>query len=251
MTENFLKVAFLAYSYEDGKTALRGLDFGLGSGETAVVMGPNGAGKSTLLWILTGVFKKFSGEVSIGGKMMADYDEKSLVKTVNLVFQNPENQMFCDTLEEELSFALRNLGMPPDEIKKRVEEAAENLGLAELLGSEPAHLSFGQKKRAALASILAIGPELLLLDEPSANLDYAGKRRLVETLNGYEKAKLIVTQDVHFALSVSKRVIYLEDGSIKYDGMFDSPSFFSACPGVRDEILDYRARSAGVLLELK
>jgi len=242
---DFLNVAGLSYSYEDGKKALSDINFTIGRGETAVVMGPNGAGKSTLLWVLTGVFRNFSGAVAIGGKKIAEYDEKSLVKTVNLVFQNPENQMFCDTLEEEIAFALKNLGMPPDAIKTRLEEVCGRLGLKELLAIEPAHLSFGQKKRAALASVLAIEPELLLLDEPSSNLDYTSKKNLIETLNDYEMTKLIVTQDIHFALSVSKKIIYLENGSIKYDGTFDSSAFLEACPGIKDELLDYRAKTEG------
>jgi cobalt/nickel transport system ATP-binding protein len=237
---NIVEVKNLKFAYDGGGLILNDISFSLKEGETVSIMGPNGAGKSTLLWILTGVFKGFSGSVELAGRPLKDYDERSLYKTVNLVFQNPENQIFCDTVEEEILFAPENMGAGAAEMSEKLKFYSESLGLSNLLRSEPQHLSFGQKKRLALASVMIIEPDVLMLDEPSSNLDYKSRLKLIETLNGYKKAKIIVTQDVHLALAASSRLIYMEKGILNYDGGFDPERLREKCPCLHEEIIDFK-----------
>lgn len=236
MNKPVFEIENLEYSYDPGSPVLSGVSFCLGEGESVSVMGPNGAGKSTLLWLLTGVFKGFSGRIDVFGRPVAAYAEKELYSRVNLVFQNPENQLFCDTVEDEILFALENAGVPAAEASEKLRRYAGSLGLAGLLKSEPQHLSFGQKKRLALASVMVIEPDILMLDEPSSNLDYKSRLELIETLNGYKKAKIIVTQDIHLALCASSRLIYIENGSLSYDGEFTAGGFREKCPLLHEEL---------------
>ncbi len=236
----------LSYTFEDGTEALKGVSFALGKGETISVMGPNGAGKSTLLWLLMGALKGFSGAVNICGSNLKELSGVGLYKTINLVFQNPENQIFCDTVENEINFAPDNLGMDAETSGKNLEELAAALGISTLLKKEPQHLSFGQKKRVALASVLVIKPEIILLDEPSSNLDFLSKEKLVAAVNQFKGSKIIVTQDIGFALSVSARLIYMNGGAICYDGPFKSDDFKLKCPGLFHEIIKLREMIAGI-----
>ena len=235
-----LEIKDLSYTFEDGTEALRGVSLSMKKGETLAVMGPNGAGKSTLLWVLMGAFKGFSGSINIGGRGIGELSGDALYKKINLVFQNPEDQIFCDTVEDEIAFAPANLGMDPEAARAGLEETAAALGVSDLLKKEPQHLSFGQKKRVALASVLVIRPELLLLDEPSSNLDFSSKEKLVATVNGFCGSKIIVTQDIHFALSVSERLVYMDGGTVKYDGPFKSPDLSLKCPELSREITGMR-----------
>jgi len=237
-----LEVIGLSHTFEDETEALKGVSFALAKGETAVVMGPNGAGKSTLLWLLMGAFKGYSGSININGTNLNDLKDKDRYKKINLVFQNPENQMFCDTVEDEITFAAHNLEISEEITRKNLDEIAAALGVLPLLKKEPQHLSFGQKKRVALASILIIKPEILLLDEPSSNLDFSSKEKLVNTVNSFKGSKLIVTQDIHFALSVSERLIYLTNGIITYDGAFKSSELALKCPVLSREVNDLREK---------
>jgi len=237
-----LEIKNLSYAFEDGTEALRDVSFSLKKSETLAVMGPNGAGKSTLLWLLMGAFKGFSGSINVRGSNICGLSGKELYKTINLVFQNPENQMFCDTVEDEIAFAPDNFGAGAEASREAVEETAAILGVSDLLRKEPQHLSFGQKKRVALASVLVIKPEILLLDEPSSNLDFSSKEKLVAAVNGFGGSKIIVTQDIQFALSVSERLIYITNGIIIYDGPFKSPDLKLKCPDLLREIIDLREK---------
>ncbi len=241
-----LEVNNLSYTFEDGTRALKGVSFSVDKGETIAIMGHNGAGKSTLLWLLMGAFKGFSGEINICGSNINELNGCGLYKTINLVFQNPENQIFCDTVADEISFAPDNFGIDAKTSNINLEEIAAALGILRLLKKEPQHLSFGQKKRVALASILIIKPEILLLDEPSSNLDFLSKEKLVAAVNKFKGSKIIVTQDICFALSVSTRLIYMNDGSISYDGPFKSDDFKLKCPDLFREIIRYREMIAGI-----
>ncbi len=242
---NLISVENLKFSYDAGGAfIIDGVSFKINHGETVSIMGPNGAGKSTLLLALVGILKDYSGSIEISGRKLKDFDEKTLYKTVNLVFQNPENQLFCDTVEEEILFALKNLGVSRDGAIEKLNFYAASLGLEKFMKLEPQHLSFGQKKRLALASVMVIEPEVLMLDEPSSNLDYSSKLKLIETLAGFKKTKIIVTQDIHFALAVSERLIYMENGSLIYDGGFDADNLKRKCGSIYKEISDFKGLAA-------
>lgn len=237
-----LEVKKLSYTFEDGAEALKDVSFSIDKGETIAVMGPNGAGKSTLLWVLMKALKGYSGSINICGIDIEKITGDAFYRTLNIVFQNPENQIFCATVEDEICFALDNLGVNPGIASEKLKEIAGVLGISDLLKKEPQHLSFGQKKRVALASVLIIKPLILLLDEPSSNLDFLNKKKLITAVNEFQGSKIIVTQDIHFALSVAKRIIYMENGIICYDGAFDNPGLKLKCPDLDDEIIDIRQK---------
>ncbi len=241
-----LEIKNLSYTFEDGTEALRSISLSVKKGEALAVMGPNGAGKSTLLWLLMGAFKGFSGSINICGSDIGSLNGAALYKKINLVFQNPENQMFCDTVEDEIAFALDNLGAGAENLRGNLKETAAALGVSDLLKKEPQHLSFGQKKRVALASVMVIKPDILLLDEPSSNLDFSSREKLVDAVNGFTGAKMIVTQDIHFALSVSERLVYMDNGAVIYDGSFKNSDMISKCPVFSREIADMRKKLEGI-----
>lgn len=231
-----LDIKGLSYEYDDGTKALAEVSFSVARGEKVAVMGPNGAGKSTLLWVIAGVLKGFSGNVSLDGRGIASYAGRDLYRAVNIVFQNPEDQLFCGSVLDEIAFALRNMGLSPDEAATRARAAAEGLGIGGLLDREPQHLSFGQKKRLALASVLVIGPQLMLFDEPSSNLDFESKTRLLETISSFPGAGVIVTQDLPFAMAAASRLVYLDSGRAACDGSFASAAASGKCPALAAEI---------------
>jgi len=237
-----LEIKNLSYTFEDGTEALKDVSFSLGKGEVLVIMGPNGAGKSTLLWVLMKALKGYSGSINICGIDIEKILGDAFYRTQNIVFQNPENQIFCDTVEDEITFALDNLGVSPDAACEKLKEISASLGISELLKKEPQHLSFGQKKRVALASVLVIKPLILLLDEPSSNLDFLSKKKLIAAINEFKGSKIIVTQDIHFALSVAQRIIYMENGTICYDGPFNNSELKLKCPDLASEIIDMRQK---------
>lgn len=243
--KKIIEIENLKLSYDaGGALIIDGVSFEINEGETVSIMGPNGAGKSTLLLAIAGVLKNYSGDIKISGRPLKDFDDSTLYKKVNLVFQNPENQLFCDTVEEEILFALKNLGVSRAAAEEKLNFYSVSLGLEKFMKLEPQHLSFGQKKRLALASVMVIEPEALMLDEPSSNLDYVSKLKLIETLAGYKKSKIIVTQDIHFALAVSERLIYMENGSLTYDGRFDQDNLKLKCGSLYKEINDFKGLAA-------
>ena len=214
-----LRVSGLSHTYADGRKALDGVSFSVSSGECLALVGPNGAGKTTLFLRLCGVLPGRKGEASVAGLDPADpAQRRKLPETVGVVFQNPDDQLFSPTVAEDVAFGPLNLGVSPAEARARTDEALKSVGLAGAGERVPFQLSGGEKRRAALAGVLAMRPSILLLDEPSMFLDPRGRRELIGVLRDLPGTRLIATHDLDLVLDVCSRVLILDGGRIAADG---------------------------------
>ncbi len=220
LPEPLLQVEGLVYTYPDGTPALRGVDLRVQAGEKVGLVGPNGSGKSTLLMCLNGLLAG-QGRIVVEGVELTAKTRKDLRGRVGLVFQSPDDQLFMPTLGDDLAFGPVNLGLDRDEVHRRVRAAAAQMGLEGLLDRAPHHLSMGQKRNAAIAGVLAMRPALLLMDEPSSNLDPRWRRRLIELLAGLEVTLLITSHDLALVGGVCGRVVLLDEGRVVADGPTD------------------------------
>ncbi|MFC7616631.1 energy-coupling factor ABC transporter ATP-binding protein [Actinokineospora soli] len=216
MTAPALLVERLAYAYPDGHQALFGVDLRVDPGERVALLGPNGAGKTTLVLHLNGVHTPGSGRVSVAGLEVAKPHLKEIRRRVGIVFQDPDDQLFMPTVREDVAFGPANFGLPDAE--GRVERALAAVGMAEHADRSPMHLSGGQRRRVALATVLACDPEILVLDEPSANLEPVARRELAEVLLGLDRTLLMVTHDLPYALQLCPRSVLIDDGVVVADG---------------------------------
>lgn len=224
MVENILEVRDLHYKYIDETHALRGLTLGIKHGKTTAILGGNGAGKSTLFLCLNGIFKPTSGEVLFKGFPL-DYSRKGLKdlrKSVGIVFQDPDNQLFSASVYQDISFGAVNMKLPEDEIRRRVMTAMERTGISHLK-DKPTHcLSFGQKKRVAIAGILVMEPEVLVLDEPTAGLDPMGVSEIMKLLREIQKelglSVVISTHDIDIVPLYCDYAYVMEQGQIIIEG---------------------------------
>ncbi|RAY11806.1 cobalt ABC transporter ATP-binding protein [Actinomadura craniellae] len=216
-----LEVQGLAYAYPDGTQALYGVDVVIGRGERVALLGPNGAGKTTLVLHLNGILNGGLGTVRVGGLAVDPKDRKALReirRRVGVVFQDPDDQLFMPTVREDVAFGPANLGLRGAELQSRVESALARVGMSEVADRPPQHLSFGQRRRVAVATVLAMEPEILVLDEPSSNLDPAGRRELAEILLSLDVTVLMVTHDLPYAAQLCPRSLILSGGVIVADG---------------------------------
>lgn len=221
MSDPILQVERLAYTYPDGTPALRGVDLAIARGEKVGLVGPNGSGKSTLLMCLNGLLTAREGRIHVEGVELTSATLKDLRGRAGLVFQSPDDQLFMPTLADDLAFGPVNLGLSPDEVRRRVHQVAAELGLEHLLDRAPHHLSMGQKRTAAIAAVLAMHPALLLMDEPSSNLDPRSRRRLIELLVPLDVTLLITSHDLALVGGVCGRVVVIDEGRIVADGPAD------------------------------
>ena len=195
------------------------MSFEIGPGECVALVGPNGAGKTTLFLRLCGVLAGKPGQACVCGLDPADpAQRKKLPATVGVVFQNPDDQLFSPTVAEDVAFGPLNLGASPDEAKARVEESLRAVGMVGCEDRVPFQLSGGEKRRAALAGVLAMRPAVLLLDEPSMFLDPRGRRELIQTIRALPGTKLIASHDLDLVLDTCARVIVLDAGKVAADG---------------------------------
>ena len=209
----------LSHTYPDGRRALDGVSFAVAEGECAALVGPNGAGKTTLFLRLCGVLPGRPGEASVGGLDPADPGQrKKLPETVGVVFQNPDDQLFSPTVLDDVAFGPLNLGATADEARARADEALRAVGLPDAGSRVPFHLSGGEKRRAALAGVLAMRPAVLLLDEPTMFLDPRGRRELIGLLRDLPGTKLVATHDLDLVLDLCPRVLVLDGGQLAADG---------------------------------
>jgi len=192
----------------DGGAALSGVSLSLEKGRCIVILGPNGAGKTTLLKLLAGLLKPSSGRTLIYGKD-AYRDAKEVVGKTGLLFQDPDDQIFLPTVEEDVAFGPVNLGRPPGEVREVIEEVMESVGISHLTARAPHHLSYGEKKRVALAGLLAMSPGILLLDEPTSNLDPEARAQLLDLLKSTGKSMVVATHDVDAAAVLADRILVL------------------------------------------
>jgi cobalt/nickel transport system ATP-binding protein len=207
----------LIYSYPDGSHALRGVDLDITAGERVAVLGPNGAGKTTLILHLNGILLPQAGEVAIGGLPVTKANFKEIRRRVGVVFQDPDDQLFMPTVRDDVAFGPANLGLAGDAVEARVHAALDAVGMDGAGGRPPHHLSFGQRRRVALATVLAMDPQILVLDEPTSNLDPAARRDLADILVTLPVTAIIVTHDLPYALELCPRSVILNDGVIVAD----------------------------------
>ena len=206
------------YTYRDGTEALRGMSFTLKHGEHVALLGPNGAGKSTAMLLSNGVLMPTSGEVRVGDLTLGKETLVRIRERVGLVFQDPDDQLFMTTVYDDVAFGPRNMKLSREEVEERVTEALEAVSLLHAKSKAPQDLSFGQKKRAALATILAMQPDFLILDEPSSNLDPQGRRQMMALLSDIHATMLIATHDLDLAWELLPRSIIIDEGMIVADG---------------------------------
>jgi cobalt/nickel transport system ATP-binding protein len=218
MTVPALDVSGLAFAYPDGHQALFGIDLSVARGERVAVLGPNGAGKTTLVLHLNGIHPAQAGVVRVAGLLVAKDNLQEIRRRVGIVFQDPDDQLFMPTVREDVAFGPANLGIAGDELAARVLRALESVGMEEHIDRAPHHLSFGQRRRVAVATVLAMEPEILVLDEPSSNLDPAGRRELADILLALDITILIVTHDLPYALELCPRSVVMNGGRIVADG---------------------------------
>jgi cobalt/nickel transport system permease protein len=213
-----LVVERLAYAYPDGHQALFGIDLRIERGERVALLGPNGAGKTTLVLHLNGVLGGGSGRIEVAGLPVAKANLKEIRRRVGVVFQDPDDQLFMPTAGEDVAFGPANFGLRGHELDTRVRQALEVVGMAEHADRSPLHLSGGQRRRVALATVLACDPEILVLDEPSANLEPVARRELAEVLIGLDRTMLMVTHDLPYALQTCTRSVLIDEGVVVADG---------------------------------
>ena len=219
-----VRVSGLTYAYPDGRRALDGVDLEIAPGESVALVGPNGAGKSTLLLHLNGLLpgrrgssRRASPSVWIDG-LDAVRDAILVRRKVGLLFQDPDDQLFSSTVLEDVAFGPLNLGMSKADARRTALECLERVDLAAAADRPPPHLSFGERKRVCLAGVLACGPSVLVLDEPTANLDPRGRRRFIALIASLPATKLIATHDLEMVLEVCPRTVLLDAGRVVADG---------------------------------
>lgn len=217
MSTPVLEVQGLAYAYPDGHQALFGVDLHVHAGERVALLGPNGAGKTTLVLHLNGILAAGAGSVTVSGLPVRKDTLREVRRRVGVVFQDPDDQLFLGTVRQDVAFGPSNLGVKGAELDRRVLEALDRVGMADFVDRPPHHLSFGQRRRVAIATVLAMDPEILVLDEPSSNLDPASRRELADILRSLDVTVLMVTHDLPYALELCPRSVVLGDGVVVAD----------------------------------
>ncbi|HTW15574.1 MAG TPA: ABC transporter ATP-binding protein [Nocardioides sp.] len=218
MTTPVLDVHGLAYAYPDGHQALFGVDLHVHRGERVALLGPNGAGKTTLVLHLNGILTGGAGSVAVSGLPVTKANLQEIRRRVGIVFQDPDDQLFMASVRQDVAFGPANLGLRGAELDRRVMAALDRVGMADFADRPPHHLSFGQRRRVAVATVLAMEPEILVLDEPSSNLDPASRRELADILRSLDVTVLMVTHDLPYALELCPRSVVLSGGAVVADG---------------------------------
>ena len=213
-----LQVRGLAFAYPDGHQALYGVDLTVHRGERVALLGPNGAGKTTLVLHLNGILTAGRGSVAVGGLPVEKRHLREIRRRVGIVFQDPDDQLFLPTVGEDVAFGPANFGVSGADLDAHVDAALAAVGMGEHRERSPLHLSGGQRRRVALATVLACEPEILVLDEPSTNLDPVARRELAEVLLGLDPTTLMVTHDLPYALQLGPRSVVIDDGVVVADG---------------------------------
>lgn len=217
-----LEVRDVAYTYPDGTAALVRVDFTIAASERVALLGPTGAGKSTLLQALNGLLRPTAGGVTVCGMPVADPNLPEIRRRVGLVFQDPDDQLFLPTLLEDVAFGPLNAGASREDATSRAHAVLEALGLARAHDRAAHHLSGGERRLAALATVLVLEPAVLVLDEPSGDLDARGRHRLRRILAGRPEALLVATHDLELVRGLCLRALVLVEGSVAYDGSLEA-----------------------------
>jgi len=218
MTHHIIDFKDVFFRYPDGTEALKGVSFRIIHGESVGMVGANGAGKSTLLLQMNGYMLPSAGLISIGDLELTKKTRQEIRKKVGVVFQNPDDQLFMSTVYDDVAFGPLNLGMSAEKVIDRVNSALQTVGCLNLREKPPHHLSAGQKKAVSIATVLAMEPDILAMDEPSSNLDPKSRRYLMGLLKGFKHTKIIASHDLDFILEVCERCLVIKDGRIVADG---------------------------------
>lgn len=207
----------VSFSYDKSRQILESINFTISEGEAVGLIGANGAGKSTLMKILLGLLKA-EGTITVDGKEVCEKNLKEIRKTLGFVFQNSDNQMFMPTVIEDVTFGLVNYGIRKDEAEVNADKILESLNIKDLKSRHNHTLSGGEKRMAAIATVLAMEPKVLLMDEPTSTLDPYNRRQVINTVNALPQTKVITSHDLDMILDTCSRVILLSDGKIAADG---------------------------------
>ncbi len=218
MSHHIVEVRDLCYAYPDGTEALKGVSFRIEHGGAVALVGANGAGKSTLLLHLNGCLPGARGEVRIGDTPLTRETASAVRRSVGMVFQDPDDQLFMPTVGEDVAFGPLNAGLPPRQVEERVAQALERVGMTRVRERPPYRLSAGEKRAVAIATVLAMAPGIRGRGEPSSNLDPRARRRLIDLLRSFEHTKIIATHDLELVVEVCSRVIVLDGGKVVADG---------------------------------
>jgi cobalt/nickel transport system ATP-binding protein len=213
-----LEISELTFSYPDGRQVLNSVNLQINRGERVALLGPNGAGKTTLVMHLNGILLSDQGIVKVAGIKVDKENLFEVRKRVGLVFQDPDDQLFMTTVRDDVAFGPSNIGIQGEELNKVVDYALDQVKMKEFADRPPHHLSFGQRRRVAVATVLAMKPDILVLDEPSSNLDPASRRELAEILLNLDVTIFMVTHDLPYALEICPRAAILNNGKIVADG---------------------------------
>ncbi|MCX8006691.1 MAG: energy-coupling factor ABC transporter ATP-binding protein [Coriobacteriia bacterium] len=217
-THPILEFTGVSYAYPDGTQALREVDLAIRAGERVALLGPNGAGKSTLMLHANGVLRASTGTVAVAGVPVTDATVCDARRRVGLVFQDPDDQLFMTSVFEDVAFGPLMAGLDAHEVEHRVHEALHAVGLADLASKSSHRLSFGQKKRVALATVLSMRPDVLVLDEPTSNLDPRSRRQMLDLLTSLDATLLVATHDMDLAWDLADRAVIIDDGRVAADG---------------------------------
>ncbi len=221
MSHHLVEARDIAFTYPDGQAALNGVSFTIHHGESVALIGGNGAGKSTLLLHLNGVLTPTHGEVRIGDFPITRENLAEVRRTVGMIFQEADDQLFMPTVFDDVAFGLSHQGLAIADIETRVMQALETVGAAHLRDRPPYRLSGGEKRAVAIAGVLVMQPSILVMDEPSSSLDPAARRRLIKLLAGFDHTKVIATHDLDLVLELCSRVLVMHRGVIEADGTPD------------------------------
>lgn len=212
-----IEVKGLDYTYPDGTRALKGIDLEVFEGGSVALIGPNGAGKSTLLLHLNGILRGKDGSVRVLGRGLEGKNLREIRSKVGVVFQDPDDQLFCPTVFDDVAFGPINMGYPEQEVREKVRWALRQVGMEDYEGRCPHHLSFGEKKRISIATVLSMEPEILVLDEPTSNLDPLARRSLMRFLQKLPLTKLIASHDMEMVSEICRRAVLLFEGKVIAD----------------------------------
>lgn len=218
MSHHFIEFKDVSFRYPDGTPALAGLSFRITHGESVGIVGANGAGKSTLLLHMNGSLLPTSGTVTVGELLLRKRTVQEVRRRVGMIFQNADDQLFMPTVYEDVAFGPLNLGMEGEGVQERVREALSLVGCLDLRDKPPHHLSGGQKSAVAIAAVIAMDPDILVMDEPAANLDPRSRRKLIDMLKGFVHTKIVASHDLDLILDVCSRCIVVREGAIVADG---------------------------------
>jgi cobalt/nickel transport system ATP-binding protein len=218
LTAPAVELRGVTYAYPDGRVALDGVDLRVEPGERVAVLGPNGAGKTTAVLHLNGILEPQAGEVLVGDLPVTREHLREVRRRVGIVFQDPDDQLFMPKVVDDVAFGPLNLGLADAEVRARVDAALAAVGMQDVRDRAPHHLSLGQRRRVAIATVLSMQPDVLVLDEPTSNLDPASRRELSEVLAGLELTVVMVTHDLPYALELCPRAVVMDDGLVVADG---------------------------------